>query len=1284
MSNSATKRECFKRGLFGLPSTEIKFVEQIKAGVILFLFEYEKRQLHGVFRASCDGGINIVPNAFASLGMQFPAQVKFIPIWFCKPLPEKSFRDAIRENYFSANKFNFGLSENQVRKLLDLFSKRMLEPEVPWSPLTRKEDLKSERYTSGKAGRSVNHGMCTGSVPNEQGVGGNVSPIRMHKCQGDSLRYDGEVEYLGLNANKQGRAAQLTVDTTSGYVTDHIALRNESRFTAQNEDYMDICLRPNIIGGYSSRSPSDNIRVHGDGRLSVSGKFLSEDLRKTDKRRIFTDDITREDLQKTDQRMIFSDDIMREDIRRTDQRMIFSDDIMREDLRKTDQRMIFSDDIVSDRFMSEDLRKTDQRMAFSDDICGLHNSNVSSSVFYRNPPNSEYNSLVQNQLRPTSSVIHSIQAQILNNSCATQGDGSSKSTNVLYDLDVPGLNFSRPSSVGINNDAKSMMVGNSFLNNTGRNSLNCQPCIIHPELEDTNRWNNVGGFSNFVLYSSNMDFIPLNAAQNSDHFAADSVLYETCNIPKCSSNPIPPSDIGNSGRVHEPFSSFFQNHQSRLSNDVHSTTLLENLSNEITLQKDTEAFVPDVQWPSDGLSPDGDPLIQQYDIGCYKDSQNSKFDYAQKKSSVFSRLSFIQDVNKQKNGSNARKGEYDFQTSVDEVMESVRQSHNQWIKKRKPKHSKAESLRDKSQIISTRMKGDCLETTLTDLSMDLTTSSGCNTKETAVEGCFVDFKRRSKVRKGATENEIRSSNESDKGGDSGLVQQKRRKLIRPNFSKSITSDDKGINFGASQNFQAPVSNESCTVEDVSESCHALVQTQDKVGAGVQNIIGQIHSEDKSSAHGREYACSGGGKKATDGVPTSLNDKSKLQNAIGQTHSEDKNGSHARRGVRIKREEKATDGAPASEDKNGSPARRGVCIEGGEKATDSAPASEDKNDSPARRGVCVNGGEKTFDGDVAPTLNDESKCLENTKNQNVFSSTSCKDKSCHIKKGLCVMDGAPGFEDKNGSHARRGVCIKRGEKAIDGAPALNDESKCLENTKNQNVFSSASCKDESCHIKKKGVCVMNSVKSVSLGTESSHLIRQGHRAENKIISPVRGTNNEEERPRNCSSSISFKNKDGSGYLKNSGNEKDPIETACPIKKGLGAMDSTGTGLNCQEHYTGKIICACIGSNTEGGKSKGSGSFNAEVKVGFDCLQNSHNKNASVATSCFKEGVIASTKLATPESKSLHSINQECRVYKVICAGRAIKGEEGMSKDGSYPFATEVEDDGSESSCNRNPQ
>lgn len=75
MSNIATKRECFKRKVFALPSSMGNFVKQVKEGMVLFLFEFEKRQLFGVYRATSDGAMNILPHAFNSSGKQFPAQV---------------------------------------------------------------------------------------------------------------------------------------------------------------------------------------------------------------------------------------------------------------------------------------------------------------------------------------------------------------------------------------------------------------------------------------------------------------------------------------------------------------------------------------------------------------------------------------------------------------------------------------------------------------------------------------------------------------------------------------------------------------------------------------------------------------------------------------------------------------------------------------------------------------------------------------------------------------------------------------------------------------------------------------------------------------------------------------------------------------------------------------------------------------------------------------------------------------------------------------------------------
>jgi len=75
MSNNSTRKECLSRKLFGLPIGLGGFVKHVKAGMMLFLFEFEKRELHGVFQACSDGAINIEPNAFRSSGKQFPAQV---------------------------------------------------------------------------------------------------------------------------------------------------------------------------------------------------------------------------------------------------------------------------------------------------------------------------------------------------------------------------------------------------------------------------------------------------------------------------------------------------------------------------------------------------------------------------------------------------------------------------------------------------------------------------------------------------------------------------------------------------------------------------------------------------------------------------------------------------------------------------------------------------------------------------------------------------------------------------------------------------------------------------------------------------------------------------------------------------------------------------------------------------------------------------------------------------------------------------------------------------------
>ncbi|KAL9670130.1 hypothetical protein QQ045_007681 [Rhodiola kirilowii] len=131
MSNESTKHECLRNNLFGLPSRFNDFVKHVKVGMLLFLFEYENRELSGVYEATSDGAIDIVPHAYKSSGKKFPAQVQIRTVWNCRPLLENEFYDAIKDNYYQASKFYFGLSKNQVYHLLRLFqSKRVWTEEA--------------------------------------------------------------------------------------------------------------------------------------------------------------------------------------------------------------------------------------------------------------------------------------------------------------------------------------------------------------------------------------------------------------------------------------------------------------------------------------------------------------------------------------------------------------------------------------------------------------------------------------------------------------------------------------------------------------------------------------------------------------------------------------------------------------------------------------------------------------------------------------------------------------------------------------------------------------------------------------------------------------------------------------------------------------------------------------------------------------------------------------------------------------------------------------------------
>ncbi|GKU92655.1 hypothetical protein SLEP1_g6357 [Rubroshorea leprosula] len=789
MSNSATKREFFKRKFFGLPSSYAYFVNHVKAGMILFLFEFEKRELHGVFQASYDGAMNIVPNSLSASGKQLPAQVKFTQLWSCTPLPENEFRDAIRENYFSARKFNFGLSEYQVVQLLSLFSLRKKKDWAPEKQLTSSELAKQSGSPMTKVRRVVHSDMFLmgNQVTVEHGVDSKRDPVLSTMHPGGSLCNDGkeidddrsEIHQPKGYENKMdgkmvpGISVEYFGDSSAKVRGDLDGSRLATSNGTRSKRNMDVVLRPVKSVGNSL----GDFRNFSDVRFTRRGSYENE--------QVVSMGYSLGDLREA------SDDV----------RFARSGRLKNEHYE--DNVAVPATSMKCPSFYHTKLNSSSysSKHVLNADSCAQDPSSLSSTFIRR------MESCKSKSSYPT-----------------TYGDAIITRTHPC-DPDVPGINYSCSSSLDINQYSRSLQcapdssiavnVLSSFGNQSPPSYLESgNTSICHDVHLGSSNHSWLPHLNQYEYYSKASLSCPA-SGENLTVESSENEGYDGISFPM-------PSQSGNNGRISEPlpfcsFGSRYPYYTVASADKPHHK--VPDFENAVEFTTDFPAF-DEGQFLLGGhcsVQPRStDYHKRTLSSPVYQNSESMDVDCQKKRGGVFSRLTLAPKVYKREINIPSGNNYHSVDNSVNEVMSTLYHSRYPWLKvscKSLIKRDSGENVRKKKHMtISSKSLKDPSAISK-EMNIKSIPAGEKNIIQQAEGTPFVDFKRRSIVKK--TLPEGRTENCSETAEDTSIGQRKRKKLIRPDFGKNYSSEDKGMDGDVPHNLKRPLLESSVGTEKVS-------------------------------------------------------------------------------------------------------------------------------------------------------------------------------------------------------------------------------------------------------------------------------------------------------------------------------------------------------------------------------------------------------------------------------------------------------------------------------------
>ncbi|KAK9862680.1 hypothetical protein WJX84_000466 [Apatococcus fuscideae] len=122
-----TFAECVEGLVFGLPRPHMCYVQNIKPGMPVFLFNYTERRMYGIYRAVTEGDWEINPRGWIEFTggtrTRYPAQVQVEVYKACPSLPETTFKPILIHCYSTDAKLNFELKNSEAAAMCRAFDK---------------------------------------------------------------------------------------------------------------------------------------------------------------------------------------------------------------------------------------------------------------------------------------------------------------------------------------------------------------------------------------------------------------------------------------------------------------------------------------------------------------------------------------------------------------------------------------------------------------------------------------------------------------------------------------------------------------------------------------------------------------------------------------------------------------------------------------------------------------------------------------------------------------------------------------------------------------------------------------------------------------------------------------------------------------------------------------------------------------------------------------------------------------------------------------------------------